>query len=334
MPSAPSVGWAKLRVTVVAMSALAILFVLVLLLSGGTLFQPMATVYLYVPDATGLVPGADVRVDGIDVGTTARIGLSGSTVPDRAIRLVLSVRRSRLATITSDSTAELTADNLVGDQFVDITSGIASTHVPAGGEIHSKTSPSLMKSLDLAQFEQQLRIVDGVLNDMETGHGPVGDFVHSDQMYADVVRRLAVLQDDLRAAVKTTGAVGSVLYTDRLYRQIDDPLLRLDATLARFQSNPWLRETGQYRQLVDAARSLRQSVADTRAGQFVQSDELYLDLTHRLVAIEQTVDEFNSSPVFTSSLPYDNLTSMSRELGAFVHDLRENPRKYLGMKIF
>ena len=334
MAAAPSVGWAKIRVAAVAVSALAILFVLVLLLSGGTLFQPKATVYLYVPDATGLSTGADVRVDGIDVGTTSRIALSGSRVPDRSVRLTLSIARTRLSTITSDSTAELTADNLVGDQFVDITSGIASTHIRPGGEIHYAGGPGLMQSLDLAQFEQQLRIVDSTLRDMETGHGPVGKFVQGDQMYTDVLRRMATLQSDLRTASKTTSAVGSLIYTTAHYRQIDDPLLRLDATVARLQSSPWLRETGQYQQLVDAARGLRQSVADTEAGGLFQSDELYVDWTHRLAALVGTVDALNAGPAFTSSITYDNLAQMSREMGALVHDLRRDPRKYLGMKIF
>jgi phospholipid/cholesterol/gamma-HCH transport system substrate-binding protein len=328
------IGWARFRVATVTVAALAILSVLLLLLSGGTFFQPKVTVYLYVPDATGLDTGADVRVDGIDVGTTAQIGLSSSAVPDRAVRLVLSIRRGLLSTITSDATAVLTADNLVGDQFVDITSGTSSTHVAAGGEIRYKGGPDLMKSLDLAQFQQQLRIVDAALRDMETGSGPVGKFVQGDQVYTDVVRRMAQLQDDLRAAAKTTGAVGSVLYTDRLYRQIDDPLLRLDSTLARMQSSPWLRDTGQYQQFLDAARGLRKSVAETRAGQLFQSDELYVDFARRLSALVQTVDEFNAGPQFTSSLFYDNLTGMSREMGAMAHDLLKNPRKYLGMKIF
>lgn len=328
------VGWAKFRVTAVTVAALAILFVLIILLSGGTLFQPKVTVYLYVPDATGLATGADVRVDGIEVGATARIELSGSTVPDRAVRLTLSIRRSRLATITSDSTAELTADNLVGDQFVDVTSGTSSTHVAPGGEIRYKGGPSLMKSLDLTQFEEQLRIVDAALRDMEAGHGQVGEFVQGDKVYTDVVQRMAQLQNDLRAASKTTGAVGSVLYTDRLYHQMDDPLVRLDSTLARIQSNPWLRDTGQYQQLVDAARGLRKSVADTGAGQFFQSDDLYLDFARRLAAMVRTVDDFNAGPQFTSSELYDNLTGMSREMGAAAHDLLENPKKYLGIKIF
>jgi len=87
-----------------------------------------------------------------------------------------------------------------------------------------------------------------------------------------------------------------LLYTDRLYRQIDDPLLRLDSTLARLQSSPWLRDTGQYQQFVDAARSLRKSVADARAGQLFQSDDLYADFARRLAALARTVDDFNAGP--------------------------------------
>jgi phospholipid/cholesterol/gamma-HCH transport system substrate-binding protein len=334
MPSAPTVGWAKLRVTAVTVAALAILFVLVLLLSGGTLFQSRVSVYLYVPDATGLATGAAVRVDGIDVGSTSRIGLSGSALPARAIRLTLSVQRARLPAITSDSTAELTADSLVGDQFVDITSGTAATHVPVGGEIRYKGAPGLMQSLDLTQFQQQLRLVDAVLRDMETGHGPIGKFVQGDQLYSDVLHRMATLQVDLRAAVKTTGAVGSLIYTDSHYRRIDDSLLRLDSTLARVQSSPWLRETGQYQQFLDAARDLRQSVSAVRSGPLFQSDDLYADLSRRLSTLVRTVDDFNSSPAFSSSLVYDNLTGMSREWGALARAVRENPKKYLGVSVF
>jgi len=334
MSATRGIGWAKFRVTVVTLSALAILSVLLILLSGGTLFQPKVTLYLYVPDATGLATGADVRVDGIDVGRAASVGISGSTVPDRAVRVILSIQSGRLSTISSDSTAELTADNLVGDKFVDITSGLSSTHIAAGGEIRYKGSPDLMKSLDLEQFQQQLRIVDATLRDMEDGRGPIGEFVRGDKMYTDVVRRMGVLQNDLRAAAKTTGALGSVLYTDRLYHQVDDPLVELDHTLARIQSSPWMRDTGQYQQLLDAARGLRKSVADTGAGQLFQSDDLYADWTRRLGALMRTVDEFNAGTGFSSSLWYDNLTGVSREMGATLRDFHEHPDKYLKVKVF
>ena len=158
MSTTRGIGWAKFRVAAVTVAGMAILSVLLVLLSGGTLFQPKATVYLYVPDATGLATGADVRVDGIDVGTVARVGLSGSTAADRVVRLTLAIERGRLSTINSDSTAELTADSLVGDKFVDITSGASPAHIAAGGEIRYKGSPDLMQSLDLVQFQDRILV--------------------------------------------------------------------------------------------------------------------------------------------------------------------------------
>ena len=328
------IGWARVRVVAVTVAAVAILSVLMVLLSGGTFFQPQATLYLYVPDAIGLGTGADVRVDGIDVGTAVGIALSGSKVPERAVRVVLQIQRGRLSAIPDDSTAELTADNLVGDKFVDITSGISSTHVAAGGEVHYKETPGLMQSLDLQQFQVQLRIVDAALRDMEEGRGAVGKFVQTDKMYNDLVRRMGKLQNDLREAAGATGKVGRVLYTLRDYRQIDDPLVRLNETLVRLRPSPWLRDTGQYEQFLDAARGLRQSVADARAGGLFQGDDLYADWVSRLGALARAVDDFNAGPAFTNYALYDNLTGMSRDMAAFLRDLRQNPRKYVGVKIF
>ncbi|MGA8577183.1 MAG: hypothetical protein WB579_00770, partial [Bryobacteraceae bacterium] len=96
----------------------------------------------------------------------------------------------------------------------------------------------------------------------------------------------------------------------------------------------WLRDTGQYQQFLDAASGLRKSVANLRAGQLFQSDELYLDWTRRLAGLVQTVDDFNVGPEFTSSLLYDNLTGMTRAMAATLRDFHQNPEKYLRAKVF
>jgi len=266
------------------------------------------------------------------VGTAESIALSGSAVPDRAVRVVLKIQSSLLAAITSDSTADLTADNLVGDKFVDIASGVSPKHVAPGGEIRYK-STELMQSLDLAQFEQQLRIVDATLADMEAGRGSLGQFVQKDNIYTSLIQQLTALEQKIRRAARTTGSVGDVLYTDRMYRLIDDPLVKLDRTLARIQSSPWMRDTAQYEQFLDAARKLRKSVADIRAGQLFQSGDLYADWNRRVIAFARGVDDFNANPAFTNSLVYDNLTGAFREMTVTVRDFREHPGKYL-MQLF
>src|ERR1039457_1059550 len=129
MPSARQVNWAKSRAAVVSVAALAILAVLAYLLTGGTLLKERTTLYLYIPDATGLGPGAPVRVDGIGVGKVGVIALSGSNDPGRIIKVTIKAESDRLAQIPADSVAQISPDTLVGDMFVDVSSGRSASHI-------------------------------------------------------------------------------------------------------------------------------------------------------------------------------------------------------------
>src|SRR5579872_6001271 len=191
MPSPSRVKWAKFRVAAVGLVASLIVATLVYLLTGGTLLQEKATIFLYIPDATGLSKDSPVRVDGIDVGKVAAVDLSGSNQANRVIRVTMRVERDRLSSIPATSFAQLSSDNLVGDKFVDITSGEGGAHVAAKGEIVFKSQGEFMKSSDLQDFEKQLREVDQVLTDIEQGKSRVGQFVLGDQFYNDLRKRMS-----------------------------------------------------------------------------------------------------------------------------------------------
>jgi len=145
MPSARQIHWAKFRVFTVCAAAVLILSILAYLLTGGSLLTEKATMYLYIPDATGLGPGAPVRVDGIGVGKVRSVAFSGSTEPNRVVKVTMTLERGRLASIPDDSTAQIASETMIGDQFVDISSGNSRHFVSPGGEIALKSSPDLLK---------------------------------------------------------------------------------------------------------------------------------------------------------------------------------------------
>ena len=91
MPSARQIRWAKFRVVTVSAAAVVILSILSYLLTGGTLLTARATMHLYIPDATGLGPGAPVRVDGIGVGKVRSVALSGSSQPNRIVKVTMTL---------------------------------------------------------------------------------------------------------------------------------------------------------------------------------------------------------------------------------------------------
>lgn len=339
MPSARRVSFAKFRATVVFVVACAILATLFYLLTGGTLLEQKTTLYLYIPDATGLAPPSPVRVDGIGVGKVRSVQLSGSNAPNRIVKVTMTVERQHLDEIPVDSVAQISTDTMIGDRFVDITSGSSASRIRPNSEIVYKEQPELMRSLDMPQFERQLRTVDALLTEIEQGRNRVGEFVVGETMYEDLRKRVTDAEEGFREARDTTTSVGQALYTDKLYRRISDPLLELERKLALLQSGQgaggrFLRDPAQYDELLDAAAGVRRSVAELRSGAFMNSDDAYTAWNRSLTSLIRGVDEFNAGPLFNSTQAYDNLNGAAREFGETLRDFQRDPKKFLRMKVF
>lgn len=339
MPSAQHVQWAKIRSSGVILAGLAILFVLVYLLTGGGLFTQKARIYFYVPDASGLTVGSPVRVDGVGVGKVGRIELSGSNQAQRVIRVTLSIDRGGLAKVPADSNAQLSPDSLVGDMFVDISSGSSPQRLQAGSELAFAAQPELFKTLDLQQFQESLRSVDATLTDIEQGKSRVGQFVIGTQFYNDLRRQLGEIEKAVREGAAVTGTVGEPLYTDRTYRLIRDPIIALDTSLAAIQAGQGtagqlLRDNAQYDHFRSVAQELRKSIEGIRSAEFIRSDRAYTDLSRSLAALIRSVDEFSASPLLVNSSVYDNLNGLAKEIRDSARGFHANPKGYMRMRMF
>jgi ABC-type transporter Mla subunit MlaD len=339
MPSVEQVNWAKFRVSAVAVVALLILGVIAALLTGGTLLSPKTTVYLFMPDATGVGPDSPVRVDGIGVGKVALVELTGSNQPDRVVRVTMTIERERLPSITEDSSAQASSDNLIGDKFIDVQSGTSEKHLGPGGELHFKSSPELMKSIDLSQFQQSLRDIQALLDEIEKGESPLGKFVMTDTLYNDVRKKVADLEHAARAALQNTSSTGQALNTDVLYRQIVDPLHKLDAGLLKFQSGQGsgaalLTDARQYDEMRSQVADFRHSIEKLHAEEMLHSETAYLSWIRQVETFIGQVDAMNAAPMLTSPAVYDNFNGMAQELHTTVKEFREDPRKLMRIKIF
>ena len=339
MPSVRRVNWAKFRVSVVCSVALLILLTLIYLLTGGQLLQPKATVYMFVRDATGLIAGSPVRVDGIGVGKVSSVSLTGSREPSRAIKVTITIEREHLASIPVDSFAQLSTDTLIGDKFVDITSGKDRNHIAASGEIRFKDQPDMMKSLDLTEFQKQLRIVDATLTDIEQGKGLVGQFVLGEEVYDTLLKKIGEFQKEIRTVSDANSSLGQALYTDEMYHQVSDPLVELERNLALIQSGQGtagqlFRGTAQYEQLRSGAGDLLHSLSGLRANDFMRSDAQYADWNRMVMSMIQSVDEMNANPLLNRTDAYENLNGFAKELRGTVKEFREHPGKFLRLKVF
>lgn len=339
MPSARKMQWAKFRVAATSFVALLILGVFIALLTGGTLFVPKATLRTYMPDAAGLDVGSPVRLNGIPIGKISKVRFSGSPDPNRVIEVDMQVAQRYLAQIPRDSSAAITAENVQGDKYLDITRGKGVTTLRPGAEVPFQPAPEVLKTIDLAQFDANLRGIDKLLADIQEGKSPFSQLILGDDLYRETVERISELERAVRQATSTQQRLGQFLYKDTLYQDILRPVRELDDMLAKIQrgegsTGRLLRDSRQYDEIRDRIGALRTQLAVAANSPFLASDDLYTSWNKQVAGLIRSVDDFNASPMMLSAQGYESLNGSTRAMGQSLHDFLEDPRKYLRMKVF
>ena len=342
MPSPHKLRWAKLRIVLVAVSAIAVLSVLVSLLSGGTWLKPKTYLTTYIPDSTGLEPGADVLLNGVKIGRVASVRLTRAKDPNRVVEVRLKIEADFLPYIPEDSVTTIDSANLLGDKYIDINMGRSPQHVQAGGELRFPPPSNFMQNIDLRQFDAQLRQIDQVIQDIQAGKGPLGQFVVSDTLYQQFLDGVADIEKKLRAATGSQSDLGQALYTATMHDNLSASLRQLDDRLAQLQANRFLRDTTQYDQIRDQLVEVRHTLADLNAGkgaggELIASDAAYIAWNRRLAAWIENVDALNSGEsrmgqMLSNAQAYESLNGALRQLQSTVKEFREDPQKFLRLR--
>jgi phospholipid/cholesterol/gamma-HCH transport system substrate-binding protein len=344
MPSAERVQWAKTRSAILAASALSVLAVLIYLLSGGTWLKAKTFLNTYLPDSTGVTLDTPVLLNGVHIGKVDSLRLTKSKDPARAIEVRLKVQEEFLPHIPEDSLTGVDSETMLGDKYIDITMGRNPRAVRPGGELRFRPPSTLVKSIDLEQFERQLRAIDQTIGDIQQGKGSLGQFVTGDQLYRSVLDGVTHIDKSLRASVSTHTRLGQFLYSAEGYEELRAPVRQLDDRLAKLEASPYLRNTSQYDQIRDQIDQVRRTLADLNAGkgaggQLLASDAAYIDWNRRAAALIESVDALNYGEggmghLLVNAQAYESLHGMLQNLETTAKEFREDPQKFLRLKIF
>jgi phospholipid/cholesterol/gamma-HCH transport system substrate-binding protein len=335
----------RLRVIALVAAALGLVFVIVWLLSGGgaELFKKKFALHAFLSDGGGLARGADVRLNGVNVGKVTKVGLTPTLDPNRIVRVDMQIQNRYEKDIPIDSIAALTADNILGDKYVNITAGKGRETVADGAEIASLIQNGSFNPADLvASLQDTLARVDAILTDIQQGNSPLAQFIRGSDFYQSLQAQVDGIQKAVKTIADPNGSTGQLLFGTDLYNQIRQPILNIDRTLEQIQrgENPagrFLNDPAAYDHAVVQVRELHQSIARTH--QQLESDAQYEQLRAQIHAIDQAVDNLTKgdgafAQMLQTSQLYDNLAGKSASARDFAKDFRQNPQKYLRIKIF
>jgi phospholipid/cholesterol/gamma-HCH transport system substrate-binding protein len=355
MADRSKVRWSQLKVGIVGLVSFIILFVLVFLLTSSTgLFQRNVLVRTYMDDASGMIKGTPVRLNGIGIGYLDEIKLTGSRDPNRAVEFDMKVRPEYLKDIPQDSIAGVAAANLLGDKFINITRGQDIQHpVPPGGELKSlqgQDIPELMaQSANLLQsFQGIVKRVDSMLANIDAGKGNIGLFLKDRELY-DRLNGIALEGQKLLADVRTgNGTASKLLYSDELYQDLRAPLKRIDSMLGDLQggqgtAGKLLKDPALYDETQKSLAEMRSLLADLNAGKgtagkLLKDDQLHQRFDQLALKLNTMVDKMNSGQgtlgqFMVNPQLYEALTGATREFQSLAKDMRANPKKFLTIRL-
>jgi len=336
MPSPRRIQSAKYRIVLLVVTSLALLSEFVYLLSGGAWLEPKVYLRTYLPDSAGLDDGATVELHGVEIGTVESLRLTMVKDRTRSVEARLKIRASFLRNIPEDSITSIDSETMLGDNYINITMGKSPRPAEPGGELRFRPPSDFLKSIDLQQFDAQLKTIDQILIDAQAGKGNLGEFFNSDRIYRNVLTRVSVLDRKLKDASGTTSSLGGMLYSSKMIDQITDSLRQLDDQLAKLQASAYMRDSKQYDQIRDQLVKLREALPK---GKMFTSDEDYVAWNKRVAALIESVDSLNSGEgeigqMLVNAQTYESLAGSMRQIGTTVKEFREDPQKFLRLKLF
>ncbi len=334
------------RVASVAAAAVVLILVLSYFLTGGgaELFDSKVALRTYLGDAEGLTQNSPVRLNGVRVGNIRRVSVSEEHNPQRAALIEMSVHERFLSRIPVDSIASVTADNLLGDKYIDIQAGRSSATISDNGEIKSLVQTEFNGADIIVNMQQVLARVDSLLTQIERGDTRLGRFFRDETFYNSVREQLAGIQNAITKIASAKTPAGQMFFTDKLYRSLEEPILAIDKMLASMQkgegpAGKMLNDASQYNAMTASLRDVRTALAGYTKAPMLRDETLYNNWVAFATSLNKSIDDFDQGKgkighEFVNVQLYQSLNGTSRSMRDFMKDFREDPRKYLRIKVF
>ena len=355
MPQQERVQWAKLRVGILVIVSLAIFAIGVFFISGQEgIFTRHYTLKAYLASAGGLREGADVRLNGIYVGSVAKIRLSLYPDKERAVELDLKIARTYQNEIRADSVASVNTVGLLGDSYVDITRGTAAQEALASGATLRTAGKA-----DIAAVVQNTNQVITNLNTLSTrlgditsqiqsGKGTVGKLLYDQTFYNKMDATMSSTQNLVDRAQRGEGTIGKLMVDETLYNrtvatldrlnQVIDDVQHGEGSIAKLISDPSVynnlnRLMSNGNALIDGINqghgTLGKLVKDENFYDHINSTVAHVDtITARIDQGQGTLGKLSTDPTL-----FNNLSASTQSLKEFLTEFRKNPRKYLTVKL-
>jgi phospholipid/cholesterol/gamma-HCH transport system substrate-binding protein len=356
LPSQKQLKWSQLKVGITVIAASLTLGLLLFLMSGTSgLFTERITLLSYFNNAGGLRQGAPVRLSGVDIGNVAHIHIVSE--PDKKltpVEVTMKVSTKYGFNLRRDTICLLRTSGVLGETYVDLDSALATGPSAQSGDVLATREQADFEDVvvtsqgTLQNMDALLKRADRIMAFAESGKGSLGKLIYDPTLYnrfsatvADfqkIVDQISSGQGSLGALISRNDAYDKFLATlDKMNGVIDD-IQQGKGTAGKFLKDPTL-----YNNANDTIANLKQISGDINAGKgtlgrLSKDEELAKKLDTTITKLSQLTTELEAGQgtagkLFKDESLYNNANQMLVDTHDLLKAFRENPKKYLSIKL-
>ena len=359
MPSQKQLKWSQLKVGLTVVVASITLAILIFLMNEtGGFFSKKIILKSYFDNASGLRVGAPVRPDGVDIGNVTQIRVVSD--PDKRLTPVLVLMkvntRFRFG-LRKNSMTLLSTAGVLGETYIDIDSSQANGPQAEDGDVlPSREVPDFSDMVRAGQGTLQnmdalIKRLDRIIAFVESGNGSVGKLIYDPTLYNRLNATVNEFQGLVNQVTQGQGTLGKLVSDDELYRKVNASVDKInslidDLNAGKGTAGKLLKDPTLYNNANQTIANVKQLTEDIDAGKgalgkFAKDQEFanklqntvnkLSDLSDKLAAGQGTFGKLLQDPAL-----YNNANQMLLEGRELVKAIREDPKKYLTirMKIF
>jgi phospholipid/cholesterol/gamma-HCH transport system substrate-binding protein len=354
MAQRKQLSWTELRVGLFVLAGLFILAVAIFYVTGAGILGPKYRLITYLPEVEGLTLGAPVRLDGLEIGNVQSMTVTPHP-EDRLhnITLVLRINKKFQDNIRTDSDARLITEGLLGNRYVTIKRGLTGTVLPPNSIIPGKEEAAMKQIVERgAELMQNLGALSGdlrgIVDQMREGEGTLGKLMNDPSLYNHMDDTVGHVDAMVASVQRGEGSIGKLVASDELYDKLNSTVGHAENVLAAVREqkgsmgkliyDPTVYENAKG--LVEKGNAVLTDVREGKGtlGKLTTDDTLYnnmrdasanvRDASAKLNSNQGTAGKFFSDPAF-----YDNMTGLTGDMRLMISDFRQNPKKFLHVKL-
>jgi phospholipid/cholesterol/gamma-HCH transport system substrate-binding protein len=346
--------WTEMRVGLFVLAALVIVLVAIFFVTGGNILGPKYRLITYLPEVEGVQAGAPVDLDGVQIGSVQSVELTPHP-QDRmhGIKVVLRIDKKYQEQIRTDSSASLVTQGLLGDRYVTISRGLTGSAIPDNGVVPG-TEEAAMKQMvqrgaelmqNLGALSDDLR---GIVDQVHRGNGTLGKLMNDPSLYNHLNDTAGKLDAVASSIQQGQGSLGKLVASDALYAKVDSAIGKADDVLGAVRDQKGtigklVYDPSAYDSIKGVAEKGNALLGDVRdgkgtLGKLATDDTLFANLRDATANVRDASAKLNSNQgtmgkFFTDPAFYDNMTGLTGDLRSLVGDFRQNPKKFLHIKV-